>query len=103
MNFSMPVKKAVSLLLTAVLIMTLFGGCGKTAEQEKTNSSSQSEETAGTTQNTEEENESGKTETDTSKVSDTDAESESDKSSDNSSDKADKTNVSTEIQQNPNQ
>lgn len=96
MNFSMPVKKAVSLLLTAVLIMTLFGGCGKTAEQEKTNSSSQSEETAGTTQNTEEENESGKTETDTSKVSDTDAESESDKSSDNSSDKADKTNVSAE-------
>ena len=92
----MPVKKAVSLLLTAVLIMTLFGGCGKTAEQEKTNSSSQSEETAGTTQNTEEENESGKTETDTSKVSDTDAESESDKSSDNSSDKADKTNVSAE-------
>lgn len=96
MNFSMPVKKAVSLLLTAVLIVTLFGGCGKTAEQEKTNSSSQSEETAGTTQNTEEENESGKTETDTSKVSDTDAESESDKSSDNSSDKADKTNVSAE-------
>lgn len=102
MNFSMPVKRAVSLLLTAVLIMTIFAGCGKISEKENTNSSSKAEETAGTTENIDDktENESASDVLNSSEGSDTVTDSKSEDNSDKYSEN-DKTEASSNASAKP--
>lgn len=75
MNFSLRHKKIISLIISAVFIFTLFGGCTKSADKSNDNTSSQAEETSGTVQNTDEasETESG---SDTTQTSDTSSDSE---------------------------
>lgn len=70
MNFSMPVKRAFSILLTAVFIITLFGGCAKRAVKADNSTTSETAESAGTTQNSGEEKESSEKESDSSETSD---------------------------------
>ncbi len=95
MNFSMPVKKAVSLLLTAVLIMTLFGGCGKPALKADNSTSSVSEETVGTTSDDEKENESVSDGSNPSESTDAESDSKSEiKTDDKTESKTDKTEAS---------
>lgn len=71
MYFSIRHKKVISLILSAIFVFTLFGGCTKSADKSNDNTSSQAEETSGTAQNTVEasETESGSDDTQTSDTS----------------------------------
>lgn len=71
MYFSIRHKKVISLILLAIFVFTLFGGCTKSAVKSNDNTSSQAEETSGTVQNTDEasETESGSDDTQTSDTS----------------------------------
>lgn len=75
MNFSIRYKKTISLLLSAIFVFTLFGGCTKSAVKSNDNTASGTEEISGTVQNTDEasETESG---ADTAQTSDTSSDSE---------------------------
>lgn len=75
MNFSIRYKKTISLLLSAIFVFTLFGGCTKSAVKSNDNTASGTEEISGTVQNTDEasETESG---SDTAQTSDTLSDSE---------------------------
>lgn len=75
MNFSIRYKKTISLLLSAIFVFTLFGGCTKSAVKSNDNTASGTDEISGTVQNTDEasETESG---ADTAQTSDTSSDSE---------------------------
>lgn len=75
MNFSIRHKKVISLILSAIFVFTLFGGCTKSAVKSNDNTALGTEETPGTAQNTDEtsETESG---SDTAQTSDTSSDSE---------------------------
>lgn len=117
MYFSIRHKKVISLILLAIFVFTLFGGCTKSADKSNDNTSSQAEETSGTAQNTDEtsETESGSDDTQTSdtssdsEMSDTsespktdvkESEAKSEKKTDSSS-KPDKTPAKSETQTKP--
>lgn len=75
MNFSLRHKKIISLIISAVFVFTLFGGCTKSAVKSNDNTALGTEETPGTAQNADEasETESG---SDTTQTSDTSSDSE---------------------------
>lgn len=75
MNFSLRHKKIISLIISAVFVFTLFGGCTKSAVKSNDNAALGTEETPGTAQNADEasETESG---SDTTQTSDTSSDSE---------------------------
>lgn len=84
MNFLPPVKKVISLLLTVIIILTLFAGCEKPSVNKDSGTSSKTEETAGVPQNTDEETEASDdtTESETSETSADTTESETAEASD---------------------
>lgn len=84
MNFLPPVKKVISLLLTVIIILTLFAGCEKPSANKDSGTSSKTEETAGVPQNTDEETENSDdtTESETSETSADTTESETAEASD---------------------
>lgn len=95
MKFSIPAKRAISLLLTAIFIITLFGGCGKPALKADNSTSSVSEETVGTTSDDEKENESVSDGSNPSESSDAESDSKSESKTDDKTDsKTDKTEAS---------
>lgn len=75
MYFSIRHKKVISLILSAIFVFTLFGGCTKSAVNADDNISSQAEETSGTVQNTDEASET-ESDSDTAQISDTSSGSE---------------------------
>lgn len=84
MNFLPPVKKVISLLLTVIIILTLFAGCEKPSANKDSGTSSKTEETAGVPQNSDEETENSDdtTESETSETSADTTESETAEASD---------------------
>lgn len=92
MNFLPPVKKVISLLLTVIIILTLFAGCEKPSANKDSGTSSKTEETAGVPQNTDEETEASDdtTESESAETSDDTTESETAKAADTTA-KANKT------------
>lgn len=84
MNFSLKHKKVISLILSAIFVFTLFGGCTKSAVKSNDNTASGTEETSGTVQSTDETSET-ESWTDDAQSTDEENESESVNSSDGSS------------------
>lgn len=84
MYFSIRHKKVISLILSAIFVFTLFGGCTKSAVKSNDNTASGTEETSGTVQSTDETSET-ESWTDGAQSTDEENESESVNSSDGSS------------------
>lgn len=75
MNFSLRHKKIISLIISAVFVFTLFGGCTKSAVKSNDNTALGTEETPGTAQNADEASET-ESDSDTAQTSDTSSDSE---------------------------